>query len=103
MITLVYGGLFLYFLNDYSTRKDHKCWFTTLKLILLFGLYSFTISCVWLMFKGEENHRNEYSGLENVSYSTPALFFIAGITLYSVMLFFMDKHFKKRKINKSNI
>lgn len=100
IIALVYGGLFLY-LNNVITRKLKNSYFTAFRYILVLMLYSFTISLGWLMFKGEEYHRNEHSGLEDVSYRAPALFFIASITLYSVMLFFLGKY--KRKINIGDI
>ena len=84
------------------TRKWKNSYFTAFRYILVLMLYSFTISLGWVMFKGEEYHRNEHSGLEDVSYSTPALFFIASITLYSVTLLFLSRSLT-RKINIGNI
>ncbi len=95
IISLVYGGLFIYLSTVFSTKNKRRNNFLTsinLKNTLLFVLYSFTISCVWSMFKAEEAHRNEHSGLKEVSLHALALLFIAGVTLYSLLLFLLSRY-----------
>ncbi|MDM5333758.1 peptide ABC transporter permease [Ureibacillus composti] len=83
IIMLVYGGLFL-FVNLVSSNNKLLVYVKWASFIILYGYIS---TIIWFTYKAEEEHTNSHSGYAPISLTGEAILMIAGLTIYSVILF----------------
>lgn len=94
LMLLVYGGLFLFVVNLVSSNNKLLVYVRWASLIILYG---FICTIIWFTYKGEEEHTNSHSGYAPISLTGEAIVMIAGLTIYSVVLFFGGlRYFNKR-------
>ena len=83
IIMLVYGGLFLYSLQPVSSNNKIIVYVKSAFLIILYGFIS---TIIWFTYKGDENHINNHSGFEPISFTGEAILMIVGLSIYSIIL-----------------
>jgi len=83
IIMLVYGGLFL-FVNLVSSNNKLLVYVKWASFIILYGFIS---TIIWFTYKAKEEHTNSHSGYAPISLTGEAILMIAGLTIYSVILF----------------
>ena len=95
IIILVYGGIFTYI---YQIVLANTKIIFYVKMALLIILYSFFSITTWFTYKGQEDHINNHSGLEPISFTGEALLTIVVFSIFSVVILLLNI-FMKRKRN----
>lgn len=98
IIMLVYGGIFLYTLQMFSSKNKI---FVYVKSAFLIILYVFISTTIWFTFKAKEYHINNHSGYESISFTDEAILMIVGLSIYSVILFSLSILLKRKWYSKS--
>lgn len=93
IIMLVYGGLFLYTLQSFSSNNKIL---TNLMSAFLIALYVFISAIIWFTYKGKESHINNHSGYEPISFTGEAILGVVVFSIYSIILLLLGTHLRRK-------
>ena len=94
IIILIYGGIFTYI---YQIVLANTKIIFYVKLALLIILYGFFSTTIWFTYKGQEDHINNHSGLEPISFTGEAILTIVVFSIFSVVILFLNILQKRTK------
>ncbi|MDN4494481.1 peptide ABC transporter permease [Ureibacillus aquaedulcis] len=94
IIMLIYAGLYIYTWQMVSSSNKVIVYIKYIFQIILYGIFS---AAIWFSYKGEEYHINNHSGLEPISNTGEAILMIVGLSIYSVVLYFLNIHLKRKR------
>ena len=94
IIILVYGGIFTYI---YQIVLANTKIIFYVKLALLIILYGFFSTTIWFTYKGQEDHINNHSGLEPISFTGEAILTTVVFSIFSVMILFLNIFLKRKR------
>ncbi len=94
IIILVYGGLFTYIWQMILANTKIIFYVKSTLLIILYGFFSTTI---WFTYKGQEDHINNHSGLEPISFTGEAILTIVVFSIFSVVILFLNIFLKRKR------
>ncbi len=94
IIILVYGGIFTYICQIVLANTKLIFYVKLALLIILYGFFSTTI---WFTYKGQEDHINNHSGLEPISFTGEAILTIVVFSIFSVVILFLNIFLKRKR------
>ena len=94
IIILVYGGIFTYI---YQIVLANTKIIFYVKLALLIILYGFFSTTIWFTYKGQEDHINNHSGLEPISFTGEAILTTVVFSIFSVVILFLNIFLKRKR------
>ena len=94
IIILVYGGLFTYIWQMILANTKLIFYVKFALLIILYGFFSTTI---WFTYKEQEDHINNHSGLEPISFTGEAILTIIVFSIFSVVILFLNIFLKRKR------
>ena len=94
IIILVYGGIFTYI---YQIVLANTKIIFYVKLALLIILYGFFSTTIWFTYKEQEDHINNHSGLEPISFTGEAILTIVVFSIFSVVILFLNIFLKRKR------
>ena len=94
IIILVYGGIFTYIYQIFLANTKIIFYVKLALLIILYGFFSTTI---WFTYKEQEDHINNHSGLEPISFTGEAILTIVVFSIFSVVILFLNIFLKRKR------
>lgn len=94
IIILIYGGLFTYIWQMILANTKRTFY---VKSTLLIVLYSFFSTTIWFTYKGQEEHINNHSGLDPISFTDEAILTIVVFSIFSVVVLFLNIFWKRKR------
>ena len=94
IIILVYGGLFTYIWQMILANTKLIFYVKFALLIILYGFFSTTIR---FTYKEQEDHINNHSGLEPISFTGEELLTIVVFSIFSVIILFLNIFLKRKR------
>jgi len=94
IIILVYGGIFTYIYQIVLANTKIIFYVRLALLIILYGFFSTTI---WFTYKGQEDHINNHSGLEPISFTGEAILTTVVFSIFSVVILFLNIFLKRKR------
>lgn len=94
LFMLVYGGLFLFTLQLFSSNNKILVY---IKSAFLIALYVFISNIIWFTYKGEESHINNHSGYETISFTGEAILLVGVFSIYSIILLLLGIYLRRKR------
>ena len=94
IIILIYGGTFTYIWQMISANTKLIFYVKSTLLIILYGFFSTTI---WFTYKEQEDHINNHSGLEPISFTGEAILTIVVFSIFSVVILLLNIFLKRKR------
>ena len=94
LFMLVYGGLFLFTLQLFSSNNKILVY---IKSAFLIALYVFISNIIWFTFKGEESHTNNHSGYEAISFTGEAILCLGVFSIYNIILLLLGTYLRRKR------